>query len=74
MALRMLEYDILSRYHDWSAVTATAARVGERFRGDNPLLDVERQLSPVRHILEQAFLDFYPQLQDFSKIKREQLN
>lgn len=74
MALRMLEYDILSRYHDWSAVTATAARIGERFSRGNPLLDVERQLDPVRHILEQAFLDFYPQLHDFSMIKRQQLN
>ena len=63
----MLEYDILNNYHNWSAVTATATRVGSRFSRGNPLLEVERELEPIRTNLEQAFLEFYPQLVSFSK-------
>ena len=74
MLSRMLEYDILNRYHDWSAVTATATRVGMRFSRGNPLLEVERELEPVRTKLEQAFLEFYPQLVSFSQDQQTQLN
>ncbi|MEH6593875.1 MAG: ACP phosphodiesterase [Halioglobus sp.] len=74
MASRMLALDILGRYHDWHAVTATAIRIGERFTRGNPLLDVERQLAPVRDRLEQAFLDFYPQLFEFSEKERNKMN
>ncbi len=66
MMKRLVEYDILNCYHDWNAVTATATRVGERFRRGNPLLNVHVQLEPVRDKLEPAFLDFYPQLRTFS--------
>jgi acyl carrier protein phosphodiesterase len=74
MLSRMLEYDILNRYHDWSAVTATATRVGMRFSRGNPLLEVERELEPVRTKLEQAFLEFYPQLVSFSQDQQTQMN
>ena len=71
---RMRQYDILNRYHDWETVTVTAARIGERFRRGNPLLEVERQLAPVRDTLEQVFLEFYPQLLEFSDHQRTKLN
>ena len=71
---RMLEYDILNCYHDWSAVTATATRVGMRFSRGNPLLEVEREMEPIRTNLEQAFLEFYPQLLSFSQSQQTQLN
>jgi hypothetical protein len=43
-------------------VTASAARVGERLRRANPLHDVDHALASLRPHIEQAFLDFYPQL------------
>jgi len=73
MLNRIQEYDILNLYHDWDTVTATAMRVGERFKRGNPLLEVETQLSPIKRELEQTFLEFYPQLLTFSDIQRRQL-
>lgn len=62
MAERLVNYDVLSRYHDWDAVAATASRVGERFQRGNPMLAVQRELEPLREQLESTFLCFYPQL------------
>ncbi len=65
-SLKMLQalrkHDLLNRYHDWGLVTASAQRVGERFKRGNPLLDVERGLNPIKEDLEQAFSAFYPDL------------
>lgn len=66
MLARMLEYDILGLYQDWETVPRAAARIGERFRRYNPLTDVDEGLTPLRKVMEQTFLDFYPDLQDFS--------
>ena len=66
MLARMLEHDILGLYRDWETVPASAAHVGRRFRRGNPLLDVGADMAPVRDLLEQAFLGFYPQLQAFT--------
>ena len=74
MLARMLEHDILNRYEHWDAVPATAARIGERFRRGNPLLELESQMEPVRDKLEQTFLEFYPLLLEFSKIEQSRLN
>ena len=67
MTTRLIEYDVLNLYREWGTVTATAARIGERFRRDNPFLDLERVLSPSKDTLERAFLDFYPQLEAFCR-------
>lgn len=66
MVNRIVDYDVLNRYHEWEAVTATATRVGERFRRGNPLLKVHREMEPLRQPLESAFLAFYPELLEFS--------
>ena len=66
MAERLVNYDVLNRYHDWGAVAATASRVGERFRRGNPLLAVHGELQPLREQLESTFLCFYPQLVVFA--------
>jgi len=66
MAERLVNYDVLNRYHDWEAVAATASRVGERFRRGNPLLAVHGELQPLREQLESTFLCFYPQLVAFT--------
>jgi acyl carrier protein phosphodiesterase len=65
MTARLIEHDVLNLYLEWSTVTATAARIGQRFRRDNPFLDVDRELSPAKDTLERTFLDFYPQLEAF---------
>jgi acyl carrier protein phosphodiesterase len=59
---RFRQYRVLTRYGDWDMVTASAARVGERLRHANPLHDVDEELVGLRPGIEQAFLDFYPQL------------
>ena len=61
-AQRFRQYRVLTRYQDWAMVTASAARVGERLRRPNPLHDVDSALVPLRPLIEDAFLDFYPQL------------
>jgi acyl carrier protein phosphodiesterase len=66
MAGRLREYDVLGRYHSWDAVPASAARIGERFRRGNPLLATAAVLGPLRQPMEQAFLNFYPDLVRFS--------
>jgi acyl carrier protein phosphodiesterase len=74
MLARLVEYDLLGLYLDWDAVPASAARIGQRLRRSNPLADVGPQLTPARGLLEQAFLDFYPDLLAFSSRQPETLN
>ena len=74
MLTRLVDYDILGLYGDWDTVAASAARIGRRFRGHNPLADVGRELAGSRSMLEQAFLVFFPQLQDFCATRRPPLN
>jgi acyl carrier protein phosphodiesterase len=72
MLARLVEYDILDLYNEWNTVTATAQRIGQRFRGNNPLADVDLALTPYRDELEEAFLDFYPELQAFCRAHLQQ--
>jgi len=74
MLARLVEYDLLGLYLDWDAVPASAARIGQRLRRSNPLANVGPQLNPARGLLEQAFLDFYPDLLAFSARQPETLN
>lgn len=67
MTARLIEYDVLNLYQEWDTVTATAARIGQRLRRDNPFLELERELSPSKDTLERGFLDFYPQLEAFCR-------
>jgi acyl carrier protein phosphodiesterase len=67
MLTRLVEHDLLNLYMAWETVPATAARIGQRFKRQNPFLDLDRQLSPAKGTLERTFLNFYPQLQSFSK-------
>jgi acyl carrier protein phosphodiesterase len=67
MRARMIEYDILNLYLQWETVPATAERIGRRFKRSNPFEQVDRDLTPAKAQLEQAFLAFYPDLLVFSK-------
>jgi len=67
MSQRMEDADLLDRYAQWDFISASAARVGSRFRRGNPLLDCARRLSPLHGELERAFTDFYPQLVEFAR-------
>ena len=71
---RILQHDILGLYIDWDTVPASAERIGQRFRRENPFLDIERELAGERERLEQAFLLFYPDLQSYSAQQQWQLN
>lgn len=70
MLRRLLQHDILARYLHWETVPASAARIGERLRGTNPLTAIDRQLAPVRSRMETAFLAFYPDVLAFSTAQR----
>lgn len=74
MLARLVEYDILGLYLDWDTVPASATRIGQRFRRRNPFTEVAQELAPVREMLEQTFLAFYPQLRAFSSEQEEILN
>lgn len=74
MLARLVEYDILGLYLEWETVPATAVRIGERFKRHNPFNDVDRELTPARDLLEQAFLGFYPELRLFSTDQQKLLN
>ena len=71
---RMQQYDLLGRYHDWESIPASAERIGQRFRRGNPFTDTREQLEPVRVTLEEAFLDFYPELLAYTAEAKQRLN
>ena len=66
MARWLAEMDVLTRYDVWESVPASAERIGRRFKRGNPLKDIAPTLDPVAPLLEQAYLDFYPDLADFA--------
>lgn len=74
MRSRMQEHDLLGLYGQWDTIPASAARIGQRFRRGNPFLETEQHLEPVRERLEQAFLDFYPELIVFCETQKRLLN
>jgi acyl carrier protein phosphodiesterase len=67
MAQRIEQYDILSLYQHWDTVPRSAARIGERFARKNPFLDIEDTLLALQPDIERTFLDFYPDLIEFSR-------
>ncbi len=71
---RMREHDLLGLYEDWTTIPRAAARIGERFRRDNPFLELEEQLAPLYSEIETSFFNFYPQLQHFVTERRSQLS
>lgn len=74
MYARLVEHDILGLYHNWESIPASAAHIGQRFKKGNPLSDVDAELSPLRAIMEEVFLEFYPQVQVFSTDLQLELN
>ncbi len=48
MQSRLVEYDLLGIYGNWESVAASAARIGTRFRRDNPFTAIGGELESVR--------------------------
>ncbi len=67
MAGRLAQYDLLMQYRHWDTVISAASRIGERMRKPNPLHRADSLLKPLLPELEQAFLVFYPELQEFCR-------
>ena len=67
MSQRLKDHDLLHRYGQWSTVTAAAERIGERFTRGNPFSDLDAELTPLLDDIERAFLDFYPDLQAYTR-------
>jgi acyl carrier protein phosphodiesterase len=63
MAQRLIDYDVLCIYHEWSTVTGALERIGERLTRTNPLSRAGSELSDYLPQAEQLFLEFYPALQ-----------
>jgi acyl carrier protein phosphodiesterase len=63
---RLLEHDILGLYANWETIPASAERIGQRFRRNNPFLGIGQDLTTERDRLERAFLAFYPDLCSYS--------
>jgi acyl carrier protein phosphodiesterase len=74
MQARLAEHDLLGIYQQWETVSASAERIGTRFRRENPFTDIDEELERRRGRLEEAFLDFYPDLVRFAKLQRDKLN
>lgn len=74
MLARMLEHDLLGMYTRWETVPAAAARIGERFKRGNPLAGIGQELMDSRELLEQGFVEFYPDLDEFSTRRGRTLN
>jgi acyl carrier protein phosphodiesterase len=67
MAGRLSEFDLLHRYQHWETITASAGRIGERLRRENPLSRSDEYLPPLLPELERVFRNFYPDLISFSR-------
>ena len=67
MARRLIEYDVLCIYHEWSTVSGALARIGERFARANPLARAGAELKEYLPLAEQLFLQLYPVLVDHAR-------
>jgi len=66
MANRLEEFDLLTRYGEWDTIVATAERIGQRLRHDNPMHRTAELVPALLPQMEQVFLEFYPDLLGFS--------
>lgn len=64
---RMIEYDLLCQYGEWTTVERVLASISTRLSRENPLGRAARQIEPQLAQLEASFLDFYPRLQRISR-------
>ena len=70
---RMQEYQLLASYQTLEGISVAIARIDHRFRKPSPLPHCRPLLIRYYAQMEQAFLDFYPQLMAFVKERAEQL-
>lgn len=59
---RLVEYDILGQYHDWSTVERVFVTIGKRLSRDNPMPSAAAAVAPELATMEAIFLDFYPRV------------
>lgn len=74
MHARLVEHDLLGLYRHWDTVPASAERIGSRFRRGNPFTDIADELERRRDQIEETFLEFYPDLVEFTDSRRKALN
>ncbi len=63
LADNLTRYDVFVNYQHWQTVEAALAKIGQRIQRSNPLATAATELQQHSDELEQAFLNFYPQLQ-----------
>lgn len=73
-AARIVQYDLLNNYQDWPFIMDVLTNIGKRLRHNNPLSEAEPILTQLSPNIEQAFIDFYPQLENFAQQTRQQMN
>ena len=69
-ANRIVQFDLLNNYQDWSFIIDVLANIGKRLRHQNPLAQAAPPLKQLAPHIEQTFLGFYPQLTEFAQKKR----
>jgi acyl carrier protein phosphodiesterase len=64
---RLVDYDLLCQYGEWSTVDRVLRSIAERLSRDNPLGQAAASIEPKLDRLERGFLDFYPKLQCYTE-------
>jgi acyl carrier protein phosphodiesterase len=64
---RLVDYNLLCRYGDWSTVDRVLCSIAERLSRDNPLGHAAASVKPQLDSLESGFLNFYPKIQHYSE-------
>lgn len=73
-AENLARYDVFVNYRHWQTVDAALTRIGQRIRRDNPLATAAVELEKHCAELEQCFLNFYPELQQYVSSIRQTFN
>lgn len=63
---RLIDYDLLCQYGEWTTVDRVIRSIGARLRFDNPLRAGAATIEPHRKLAEAAFLHFYPRVQQYA--------
>ena len=71
VAARIIEHKGLQSYQDWEGVENALVRVSQRFKRRNPLAEAGTELQRHSDFIEHCFLQFYPQLEAYSREQRQ---
>lgn len=62
-ANNLSQYRVFEAYIHWHTVDAALTRIGQRLKRENPLVEASTEMQRHYRVLEDTFLEFYPDLQ-----------